>query len=45
MRRKSKFKEAVDKALRKYYDKGLTNTASKLRRDIIKEFSRIQHKK
>lgn len=44
MRRKSKFKVAVEKALKKYYEKGLTNTADRLRKDIIKEFSRIQNR-
>ena len=44
MRRKSKFKRAVEKALKKYYVNGLTNTAARLRKDIIKEFSRVQKK-
>jgi len=34
--RKSKIKEAVNKALKVYYDKGLTSTAAKFRKELLK---------
>ena len=36
MRRRSKIKDSIDKALRSYYTKGLTNTAAELRKHIFK---------
>lgn len=40
--RKSKYKEAVNKALKKYYNKGLTNTAAQLRKDIMRFISQAK---
>lgn len=37
--RKSKYKKAINKALKKYYAKGLTNTAAQLRKDIMRNIS------
>ncbi len=39
-RRKSKIKEAVNKALMGYYKKGLTNTAAALRKHIFKQIAK-----
>lgn len=38
--RKSKMKEAIKKALKVYYQQGLTNTASRFRKEIHKEISK-----
>lgn len=35
--RKSKIKEAINKSLRIYYKQGLTNTANRFRRELLKQ--------